>query len=119
MDSEAEKLFLETVAKTRVTDKDTAKTQTKKVQTVSSLDLHGFRADSAKTRLLSWLASKERAAGSELRVIAGRGTHSPGISSPLRDMVSTTLSEEAALGKLQFREDNGVFYIWISKKHSS
>jgi len=60
----------------------------------STLDLHGFRRDEARQRLVEFIRSERRTGRRVVRVIHGKGRHSEGGTGVLADLVVETLTSE-------------------------
>lgn len=66
----------------------------------SQLDLHGLTAEEAENKTRNYLLTQKKNGRSVIRIITGKGLHSPGKGGVLRDMVEKILLDGLKTGLL-------------------
>lgn len=62
----------------------------------ASLDLHGLRAEVAEREVVRFVRAEQRAGARRVRIVHGKGLHSPGGAGVLREVVVRALTEGGA-----------------------
>lgn len=76
-----------------VEKKDGKKRQAARIAPQSQLDLHGLTAEEAETKTRNYLLTQKRKGLTVVRIITGKGLHSPGQGGVLRDLVEQILRD--------------------------
>lgn len=71
-----------------------------RIEPQSQLDLHGLTAEEAENKTRNYLLTQKKNGRSLVRIITGKGLHSPGQSGVLRDLVERLLLEGRENGLL-------------------
>ena len=66
----------------------------------SQLDLHGLTAEEAEKKTRNYLLTQKKNGRSMIRIITGKGLHSPGQGGVLRDLVEQILLDGIKTGLL-------------------
>jgi DNA-nicking Smr family endonuclease len=71
-----------------------------KIEPQSQLDLHGLTAEEAENKTRNYLLTQKKYGRSVVRIITGKGLHSPGQGGVLRDLVEQILLDGVKNGSL-------------------
>ncbi|OHD58514.1 MAG: hypothetical protein A2014_01655 [Spirochaetes bacterium GWF1_49_6] len=115
--ADAESIFIEYMKSNPPIPKDKQNPRGKQGSTGASrsLDLHGMNTDSALTATEMFIKTVRASGEKKAAIITGKGIHSPGIRSPLRDAVGGYLRSNASTLRIDIIEREGSFEIWIKK----
>ncbi|NPV02338.1 MAG: Smr/MutS family protein [Brevinematales bacterium] len=113
--ADAESIFIEYMKSNPPIPKDKQIPRGKKGISGSSrsIDLHGMNTDSALSAAETFINTVRASGEKKASIITGRGSHSPGIRSPLRDTIGDYLRNNAASLRIDIIEREGSFEIWI------
>ncbi len=107
------------------TDKDSHGRQANRrrparIEPQSQLDLHGLTAEEAEKKTRNYLLTQKKNGRSVVRIITGKGLHSPGPGGVLRDLVELLLLEGKEKGLLitfswekQTKEQSGAVLVQL------
>ena len=110
---ETERLFLDFLEGTKVVDKDIKKDPRKSDSPpFRSIDLHGMQLTQALAAAESFIKSSFSAGSKSLTIVTGKGIHSEGIRSPLREGIGEYLAENCAKLNFSYSEREGSFQLW-------
>lgn len=114
-DKDADSIFIEYMKSNPTVPRDKPNSHRKMGGTVSvqSLDLHGMNTDSAVAAAERFIKTIRVSGCRRAVIITGKGSHSPGIRSPLRDAVGEYLRANAVKMKIDIIEREGSFELWI------
>jgi DNA-nicking Smr family endonuclease len=114
-DKDADRIFIDYMKSNPSVprEKPSLSKRTKGKDSVQSLDLHGMNTDAALAAAERFLSSVRASGVKRAVIITGKGSHSPGIRSPLRDAVGEYLHANALKMKTDIIEREGSFELCI------
>lgn len=120
MDKETERIFIESIQKAVIPNKDNkaqqksipSKKPVRKAERVMSLDLHGLTLEKAMVKVKKTIADFKQRGYQSLQIITGTGKHSETSYPVLFNGINDFLIENSYNLSIEFRKGNGVFEIW-------